>query len=144
MAKMNYSNDAIKFANDLVCEYAKWNSKHNSYLLILNDIPDFELNKFAVKLMSEDLVLEAISPDNPSYNKDMLPTLLKYLNNSTDRDEEIEFVRTWRESITSYFYPHMQKLIDDVCNTRLHTEMYERGFYPNKHRDNGEIYWSRI
>lgn len=145
MANMNYTKQVNSFADNLVFQYATYNDLSGCYELFIEDIADFDLHEFAEVIMSSDKMLaaEATSPDNISYEKLMLPALLAYLKDTTDRDNEIEFTKVWREGVTSYFSNIMQELINKHCNDRIHGEHNEEGFYSHKRPDNGENYWSR-
>jgi hypothetical protein len=142
---MNYNKQVNSFAGNLVFHYATYNNFSGCYELDLSDIEDFDLHEFAQVIMSSDnmLAAEATSPDNISYEKIMLPALLAHLKDTTDRDNEIEFIKIWREGVTSYFSNIMQELINEHCNNRIHSEHNEEGFYAHKRPDNGETYWSR-
>lgn len=143
LAAMNYSEEVLKFAKHLVFHYAKYDS--NTYILHISDISDFDLHKFAAIIMTSDdaYANEATSYDNPWYEKNMLPALLKYLRNSTDRDKEIEFNKAWREGITKFFEEKMQELIKNACNDRLHTERNDKGIYAHVCRQSGELEWGQ-
>lgn len=145
MTNMIYSKQTTEFASNLVSHYATWHDTSDYYSLDISEISDFDLHEFARLLMLEDAswASEATGPDNPRYETRMLPALLRYLKNTTDRDEEIEFTKEWRDGITSYFHRAMQEIIDDLCNDKLHSTMNDAGFYPHRRPDNGELYWSR-
>ena len=145
MTNMRPTADVSKFVRDLVSHYASYDKMSGGYSVHINDIPEFDLQELAALLISKDdsCASEATSFDNPAYEKTMLPALMRYLKNSTDRDEEIEFNKAWRDGVTSYFYKTIQELLNEECNNKLHDEYSEVGLYPRTHRDNGEIYWSR-
>jgi len=139
---MSYTKQVNSFADNLVFHYAKQRSS-GFYKLDINEISDFELNDFAHIIMSSDegLASEATGPDNPAYQKAMLPALITYLKDTTDKDNEILFNKIWREGVTSYFYNIMQELIDEHCNDRIHNEDSLSGFYNNPSVDRSEMHW---
>lgn len=109
---MNPNKQLQDFAVDCVLTYAKFNCYHQ-YDLHIDDLPDFILHEFVALIMSDSsFANEANGPDNPSYETKMLPALLKFMKNSTDRDEEIEFCNAWRDGVTEYHKPYMKFLID--------------------------------
>lgn len=138
-------NSIASFTKDLVFHYAKYSRLDASYTLSVSDLPDFEIHKFAAMLMADDesYASEATGADNDDYKKNLLPSLIRYMKDTTDRDEEIEFVKVWRDGVANYFSNKMQELIDAKCNDRLHDEYGDAGYYPQRHADNGEIYWSK-
>lgn len=102
-----------RFASQCVHHYAKFYC--DQYYLNIIDLPDFIRHEFSALIMSEDenYASEATGKDNKLWESKMFPSLLKHLQDSTDVDKSIEFKNTWRDSITEYFYPNMQELIDD-------------------------------
>lgn len=113
---MTNVNDVQSFAYDLVLNYATYDTLDEFYSLDVSDLPDFTRHEFAEKLISEepDYANEATGADNDAYEKTMLPALLKFLRNTTDRDLEIEFTNAWRDGVTSYMTSKMQELINDA------------------------------
>lgn len=102
-----------KFAYECVDVYSKFNGDH--YELTVQNLPEPIQHEFASLIISNDesYASEATGPDNPSWESKMLPTLLHYLKNSTDQDQEVEFKNTWRDCVTDYVRSRMQDLIDD-------------------------------
>lgn len=141
---MNYSKQTLSFAKDLVSYYSKFDKYSQAYTVSLDDIPDFDIHAFSTFIMLEDEMVgaEATGPDNPAYEKTMMPALLRYMKNTTDRDEEIEFTKAWRDGIASYFNKSMQELLDELCVDRTHDEFNDAGLYARHRPDNGELYWS--
>lgn len=80
----------------------------------LLDLPDFVQHEFAALIMSQDegYASEANGPDNRHWDTKMLPALLSYLKNSTDRDEAIEFNSIWVDCVTDYVSKKMQDLLE--------------------------------
>lgn len=144
MTSMKYSNQTITFAKHLVDHYAKFGKFSDSYQLSIDDFPDFEAHTLSSLIMAddEDSSSESTGPDNPLYDKKMLPALFQFLKDTTNKDNEIEFVNEWRDGVSSYFAKRMQELIDDLCHDKTHDKYSEAGFHANKHPDNGEVYWS--
>ena len=111
---MNNQKQLQDFAKDCVILYAKFDSIDKQYLLNVEDIPDFDLHKFAALLISSDSALanEATGADNPRYETHMLPALVKFLLNSTDRDYECMFTDAWLDGVAEYHKEFIQELID--------------------------------
>jgi hypothetical protein len=106
-----------ELARDLVAHYAKFDNTIRQYTIHYDDLNDFDQQQLAGLIMGSDdsYASESTGPDNPAYDKKMLPALLRFLKNTTDRDEEIEFVKEWRDGVTSYFRNCMEELLDDAC-----------------------------
>lgn len=101
------------FVKSLVNTYSKiYDHQHT---LSVYDPPDFVRHEFAALIIANDpsYASEATGPDNDLWESKMLPALLSYLKNSTDVDASIKFNNTWKECVTAYLIPYMQKLIDD-------------------------------
>lgn len=123
------------FAYSCVLNYATFCKSDGFHSLDVSDLPDFTRHEFAALIMANDdsYASEACGPDNKHWDDKMLPSLLKYLKNTTDKDEEIEFVNTWRDCVASYCESSMQGLIDDALTDydselgNLHDEEWHYG-----------------
>lgn len=129
---MKYSKETLKFSDYLVYHYAKYNELDDRCELSLLDIPDFDLHEFTSLLMSENdsVAYEATGPDNIHYEKYMLPSLVKFLQNTMEKDNEKQFLTTWKEGTTKYFENTMEKLLanslDVYNNDHGYTNTYPR------------------
>ena len=139
------NNQINTFISSLVDNYSKYSSVDDCYTLNVNDVPDYDLHTItSIFLQDKDLASEANGPDNEAYEKSMLPALIRYMSDITDRDEEIEFNRAWREGVTSYFKVMTQELINEECANKLHEERNSHGLYARHRPDNNEIYWASL
>lgn len=113
---MIYSKTIRNLADDIVSHYSTFDKFDNMYYLSIDNIPDFDLHELSSFLMLEntDLASEATGYDNPAYLEKMLPAQIKYLSNSTNKDEEIEFIRCWKEGVTDYLKDLMNELLQDA------------------------------
>ena len=109
------NNQLRDFVNECVEHYATYKKLDDFYSLHVSDLPSFVQNEFAAIIMSDDesYASEATGPDNKHWKTKMLPALDRYLRNSTDRDEAIEFNNVWCDCVTSYVTDKMQELIND-------------------------------
>lgn len=114
MTNMITSKSITKFVDQLVFHYAKYDKHEECYFLDINDIAEFDLHKLSALIMSEDICYasEACGPDNNHFENSMLPALLKYLSNTSNKDNHDDFANTWKEGITSYFNNTMQELLE--------------------------------
>jgi hypothetical protein len=108
-------NQVRSFAKECVSHYAKFDKLDGFYSLNAHELPDFIQNEFAAIIMCDDnaWAIEATGPDNPHWETKMFPALMRYLKNSTDKDEAIEFNNVWRECVTDYMNHKMQELLND-------------------------------
>ncbi len=106
------------FAQECIEHYAKFDSGNGFYSLDVYELPDFVQHEFAALIFTDDeaLASESSGPDNKHWDKKMLPALMKYLKNSTDKDEAIQFNTIWRDCITDYVSYRMQELLDDCMS----------------------------
>lgn len=111
--KLKYSSDIIQLVDALILNYAKFDTLYQSYSLTIHDLSDFELHKLSYLFMAHDssLASEATGPDNSEFGKTMLPALLNILSRSHERDEEVEFIKSWREGVTNYFKDSIEELL---------------------------------
>lgn len=109
-------NQLQNFANDCVNQYAHYDGCDELYSLDVSELPDFVKHEFAALIIGHDEAygIEATGPDNKHWDNKMLPALTRYLANSTDKDEAIEFNNTWRDCVADYMTSYMQRLIDDA------------------------------
>jgi hypothetical protein len=109
------SKQLRNFAHECVEQYSKYDGGDGFYSIELYDLPDFVLHEFAALIFADDeaLAIEATGPDNKHWDKKMLPALMKYLKNSTDKDEAIHFNTVWRDCVADYVSYRMQELLDD-------------------------------
>lgn len=112
------NHELRNFAQDCVNHYATYESCDDFYDLDVEELPDFVQHEFAALIMAHDSMLasEATGPDNKHYDNKMLPALLRYLKDSTDKDEGIEFKNIWRDCVTDYLKSTMQGLIEDALS----------------------------
>lgn len=111
---MNNQN-ITRYARQLVRNYSNWDKLDNRYVLDVSDIPSFDLHKFAALFMQDhSLANESCGSDNNSFEKRMLPSLIRLLSVSTNRDAQVDFARDWIDGVTSYFCKDMQSAIDDA------------------------------
>lgn len=105
----------MRLVKDISTHYAKFNSLNDQYEIDIEDVSDFDLHELAAQIMKEDCCLasEANGPDNPAFETKMLPALIKFMKDSTSKDESIEFIKEWKEGVTSYFMMIMRGLIND-------------------------------
>ncbi len=108
-------NQLQSYTRECVSHYAKCNQIDGFYSLDIKELPCFVRHEFAAIIMSDNnyLACEATGPDNKHWETKMLPALTRYLKNSTDQDEAIEFNNIWRECVTDYMSNRMQTLVDN-------------------------------
>lgn len=111
----NYSKETIRFTDNLVSTFARYNKDDGLYYLDADMIPETELEGLTSCLMldSLDQAVESTGPDNDSYDRRMLPSLIDLLKNSTDKDNQIEFIRNWKAGTVNYFHHNIEQLIEE-------------------------------
>ena len=133
----NMSINQLKdFALNIIEHYATYNSFEKQYELNTYDIPDSELNKFSALIMQldDDRASEATGPDNPFYESKMLPALINYLKDTSNRDSEIEFNKSWINGTTQYNYRLIKEYIQDALEDYNSNKglAYQFGFISNE------------
>jgi hypothetical protein len=108
------------FAQECVSHYAEYEHLDHFYSLDVHELPDFVQHEFAAVIMSDDnaYACEATGPDNKHWESKMLPALTRYLKNSTDKDEAIEFQNVWRDCVADHMNARMQELLNDALQDR--------------------------
>lgn len=109
-------NNLKEFVYTCVENYSKFDDYINQYTLNTYDIPDFIHHEFTSLILSLDnsLAHEATGIDNDLYEKRMLPALLKLLGNTTDKDNQIEFISAWQTGVTNYTNSIFQEMLDNA------------------------------
>lgn len=115
MTNMTYSKKIKQFLSSLVGNYAKYSKLDGCYLVDLISLPESELEEFSSLLIQSDpsLACEATGLDNPDYEESMLPALSLYLQNPTNKDNEIEYLNSWRKGIANYF---KKRFVEGIFN----------------------------
>ncbi len=141
---MNYSKQTTSYAKELVSNYATFDKYSQTYSIDIDDMPDFDVHALCTLIMNDDesLASEANSVDNPAYEKTMYPALIQYMKDTTNRDNEIEFTKAWRDGVASYFTKTIQELLDELCIDRTNSDYGNAELYSRHRSDNGERYWS--
>lgn len=105
MTNMNLPKHIKKFISSVVCNYATYNKLDGFYIVDLVKLPESELEEFSSLIMNHDhtWACEATGLDNPAYEDSMLPSLNLYLSNPYDKDNEIKYLQSWRDGVSSYF-----------------------------------------
>lgn len=124
---MKYSKTIINFADNLISYYSKYDILSDCYNISTSNIPDFDLHEFSSLLMLEDSdrASEATGPDNKYFETKMLPSLIKFMENTTDKDNQIEYIKSWRDGITNYFESTIESILSDRLENYNHTKKYE-------------------
>lgn len=113
---MKYSKHIQTLAKDIASHYARFSKADRLYDLQLEQVADFDLHELSAALIQENPMLasEACGPDNEAYTAKMLPALIEYMSDSTDKGLQLEFTIAWREGITAYCIDIITALVDDA------------------------------
>lgn len=98
------------YAYDLVIFYQKDNA------ININEIPSDDLDKFCSLIINNDLTFgnEILGSDNDSFDSSILPALINYLKNSSDKCNETFFLDNVKGGIRSYLHHNMVYLLDNA------------------------------
>ncbi len=115
---MTGAKEVRLFADHLVHAYADYDSMDGFSTIYLQDISDYDIEKFSSLILKNDpdIAAEATGSDNPAYDSKMLPALLSYLEDSTNKDKEIEFNTAWREGVSEYCHKIMEEILSESLN----------------------------
>lgn len=112
---MNYSKETIRFVDDLIISYAKFDAWAEQYNIDTSELSILLQEQFASHIMkdNESFASEATGPDNKFYNQRMLPSLLNHMSKPYDKDTLIEFTSTWRNCVVSYCEESMSAILEE-------------------------------
>lgn len=110
------NNPILDFAMTCADQYGTYDVYGEFYRLDVCDLPDFVRHEFASLIIANDesYGIEATGADNRNWDAKMLPALTRYLANSTNADEAIEFNNTWRDCVTDHLTNRMQEVLDNL------------------------------
>jgi hypothetical protein len=111
---MEHGSKSVRFAKSLIHNYSKFDTIIQEYVLIFKEIPEHEMLELCSLILceSEFAAMEAVSPDNPEYERTMRPALIKLMGNSFCKDTASDFLEVWVEGIAKYLLPTLEDLLD--------------------------------
>lgn len=117
---MHYSNHTKNCARSLVVTYSIFDELENGYSIDMDTIDLDDLSKLVSLIMQDnsEAALEAMSIENPEYEKSMMPALTMYLQSpqtfhSIERDV---FLEVWQKGLVHYFKNSINLLLEDAVN----------------------------
>lgn len=112
---MKFSRNTRNYAYSVISDNAKYDSLSECYLLDSDDLSDVELSKLAslIYMDNPDFASESTGADNDSYDRYMIPALLVYLKNTSDKDARIEFDHAWVKGTTQYAMKAIRDLLEE-------------------------------
>lgn len=115
------NKEIYNLCSTIVSEYSHYGRYAGNKIINVEDVPEHLLQKLAVLIMKEDAAyaFEAMSVENPSYDRCMLPSFFSFLDDSTDKDNVIEFCKSWRDGVLNYFQPTINKLLQEILSESL-------------------------
>ncbi len=121
---MKFSKNTKLYISTIVEYYAKFDSLSKSYILADDDLSDFVFSKIAslIYIDNPDFATESTGPDNDYYDRYMVPALLVYLKDITDKDAKIEFNNSWAKGTTQYAMNVIKKLLEEELEKYNHNE----------------------
>lgn len=122
---MRHSKQLIDLIDGIIYRQADY-IPDEGYYLDYNDLSDSDIEEVTAQLIidEEEIAHEATGADNPAFETKMLPALIRHLKNPCDKDEQIEFMKEWREGIASYCRTWIESLIEDRLSERDFDDKY--------------------
>lgn len=102
------------FVRSLINNYSQYDNLSETYEIDIDDIIEDDLYKLCSLIMQDnpDSAIEAVSIDNPAYEKSMLPALNYFMAHPTASQI---FSHEWQKGILSYFRNRIIVLLEDAC-----------------------------
>jgi hypothetical protein len=112
---MRVSNDTRHHAKDIIHNYAEFDDISECYDLRLRDVPEYEIEKLSclIYLDSPELAAEACGPDNDEFEKSMLPALIRFLDDTSNKDKQEDYLNAWKAGLTAYTKKIALNLLSD-------------------------------
>ena len=113
----DFSSKIIHLMDDIIDIRSKWNIEDRQYHLDYDELSQDEKERLSAQLLKEDIDLrqEALGDDNIDFERKMLPSLIKVLSQSYNKDCQYDFIYEWVNGITN----HMERTLDDLLKSRL-------------------------
>jgi hypothetical protein len=110
-----------RYAYDLVIFYQKNNQ------IDINEIPNDDLDKLCSLIINNDMTFgnEILGSDNDSFDSNILPALINYLKNSSDKCNETLFLDNVKSGIRSYLHHNMIILLDHALEDFIYNSQIE-------------------
>lgn len=124
-SNMRHSKQLIDLIDGIIYREADY-IPDEGYYLDYNDLSDNDIEEATAQLIAddEDIAHEATGADNPEFEKKMLPALIRHLRNPCDKDEQIEFMKEWRNGVAAYCRTFIESLIEDRLSERDFDDKY--------------------
>jgi len=121
---MKLSKHLRFIAYEIFSNYCRYDEDYQGWWLEIENVPETDLQRLAssIYLENPDYAFEATSVENDSFDNNMVPSLITYLMNSTNKDNEIEFKKEWLSGMTSYAMPIIKKLLNEARDDYNHEE----------------------
>lgn len=113
-SKMSHSKQLLSIIDRIVELQAEY-IPGEGYYLDYNDLSDSDLEEATAQLMAddEDLACDALCANNDAFLRKMLPAFITHLKNPCDKDEQIEFMKIWRQGAIDYARHQIESLLED-------------------------------
>lgn len=120
-SKMTQSKKLLNLIDGVIHREADY-IPNEGYYLDYSQLSDNDIEAITAQIMieDEDFACDASCANNPLYTTKMLPALIRHLQNPCDKDEQIEFMKEWRNGIADYARNRIESLLED----RLETHAY--------------------
>lgn len=100
---------------DIVSAYASYDSLSECYVLDVRRIPDHDIDPLCALLLSDpDIAAEATGPDNPAWEKTMLPALARRFYDSKKDYVKEEVESEWTNGVRGYLLRYIEPVLIDV------------------------------
>lgn len=115
---MTYSKETTNFARNIIISYSQFDKLSGKYCLNISDIPNFDLHKLSALIMraNYEASYESTGPDNELFEKDMMPSLLNFMMDTTDMVSKEEFISSWKSGVSKYFSSSIENALEDELN----------------------------
>jgi len=139
---VNHERNLNDYAEQLVANYAKFS--YGEYELSLEMIPEDYLNDL-VRLYIESIdreIEDACYGGQSTLNSDYMCALLAMLKNDNKETRE-RFAKVTRKNLISYYKKPLEELLNNACNSYLHSINNENGYYAYQDLDHGDLVWRK-
>ena len=114
-------DELMPLMREFVSNYAKFDRISGCLDLSLHDIPETEFDRAVTLLLRDhDIASEATGPDNPAWEKYMVPAIYRKFRNPNADYVDMEMVEEWTNGIREYLIRYISPALDAALEEENH------------------------
>jgi hypothetical protein len=127
---MIYHKDIVRFIDNVISDYAKYDHDAEQDVLDAQDLPDSVRQEFSALILSFNgaEVSDTLGVNNPKFEKYVVPAVIAHLKEPWDKDLRSELLDQLRESIIDYHLDILQQYLQDRLENHNKVDNYREKY----------------